>query len=88
MTDAAAVFSRSAGLGAKCDDTLKFRVPGEVKNDLQREAHRVGMTDAEFLRDLLYLRLYGRAHVLRMHEERLAQVGGSLTAMSPERVST
>ena len=77
------MFSRATGLAAKCDAEIKVRIPSEVKDDLAREARQLGMNDAEFLRDLICLRLYGMDMMRRMHAERLAGVAGVLVSAGP-----
>lgn len=78
-------FSRATGLAAKCDAEIKVRVPSEVKDDLARAARACGMNDAEFVRDLICLRLYGLDMMRKMHDERLARVAGVLSSSGGDR---
>ena len=75
------MFSRGTGMAGKCDAELKVRLPSDVKDDLQRAARQLGMTDADFTRELICIRLYGLDHMCRLHEERLATVAGTGVGM-------
>ena len=66
--------ARSAGsdLFGKVDDALpEVRVNGDVREAVRRKAASVGMNETEFLRNLVYVNLYGIDHVLSLQAERL-----------------
>lgn len=67
-------------LWGKCTETVKARIPGEMFDALQQRARSLGMTDAELLREIIAVSLYGVEHVASMHRQRLMQVAG----MGPE----
>jgi len=84
-TDGTAAFSRSASglppsLG-KATESLKTRVPDEIKWAFVKLAHELGTDESGLLRELVMLRLYGREGVLRMQADRVAMVAG----IGPER---
>lgn len=56
----------------------KVNLPEETGDLLTREARRVGMTQSEFLRELIMLRLHVLDYVRRLYEERLNVVAGNV----------
>ena len=79
-------FSRSTGLPArmgKATAELKTKVPDEVKFAFVQLAHSCDLTEAEFLRDMVILRLYGPDAVLSMQEKRLRMVAGAGSDKGP-----
>lgn len=86
-TDSQVMFSRSTGLPAalgKATEDLKCKVPGQVKEDFAAEARKLGLTESEFLRDMVLVRLYGHEQVARMHADRLKFAAG----IGPQSVTT
>lgn len=69
----------SKGALGKCDSEVKARLPSAVKDDLMLEARRNGMTDSEFLRELIMIRLYGMDEVHSLYRARLEMVAGCVT---------
>lgn len=67
---------RTSGTLGKLTAEIKVRVDDETKDELDRLAFDAGMGLAEFLRELLMIRIYGRDHVARLHRSRLAMVAG------------
>ena len=66
--------ARSAGsdIFGKLDDELPpVRINGDVRDTLKRKAASVGMNETEFLRNLVYVNVYGIDHVLSLQAERL-----------------
>lgn len=70
----------SKGALGKCDAEVKTRLPGAVKDDLMIEARRAGMSDSEFLRELIMLRLYGLDEVHSLYRARLQMVAGCVAS--------
>jgi hypothetical protein len=75
-----AQFSRST-LGGKKNSWVKGRVSDELKFDLARECHVLDMSESEFIEKLLAIRLYGKAHVDSLQQQKLDRVAG----LGPER---
>ena len=48
----------------------------DEKADLMRASHLVGMSESEFVREIIRIRLYGLEHVQRIAAERLEAVAG------------
>lgn len=69
-------FHRS--LFGKCDAEVKLRITSESKFKLQSLAHSLGMSESEFVRELIDFRIWGGDHVRRMAEARVLAVGGVL----------
>lgn len=55
----------------------KVNLAEETGELLNRESRRLGMTQSEFLRELIMLRLHGLDYVRRLYDERLAVVAGN-----------
>lgn len=70
-------FSRAV-IGGKCDDEIRARVPFELRQKAQQLAHSYGMTESEFVRDLLTVRVYGFEHYRSVLEANAAAVAGVL----------
>ena len=70
-------FSRSgtSHLGKLAAD-VKTRLSEDEKADLMRASHLVGMSESEFVREIIRIRLYGLEHVQRIAAERLEAVAG------------
>lgn len=60
----------------KCTETIKTRISARMLADLQTRAHSLGLTDAELLREIIAVSLYGVDHVASMHRERLMAAAG------------
>lgn len=58
-------------LGKYTAEFPKFKGPEEVKEMLEREAASIGMTLAEFIRELCIVRAYGKEKVQSLYAERL-----------------
>lgn len=71
------LFSRAV-IGGKCDDEIRARVPFELRQKAQELAHSYGMTESEFVRDLLTIRVYGFDHYRSVLEANAAAVAGVL----------
>jgi hypothetical protein len=67
---------RTSGTLGKLTAEVKVRVDDETKDELDRLAFEAGMGLAEFLRELVMIRVYGRDHVARLHRTRLSLVAG------------
>jgi len=55
---------------------VEARVHDETKLDLARRCHELGITESEYLQQLVEVSLYGMDHVMNMHQKRLAGVCG------------
>jgi hypothetical protein len=55
---------------------VKARVDEDTKDELDRLASDAGMGLSEFVRELLFIRVYGREHVARLHRARMVMVAG------------
>lgn len=63
-----------ADLFGKLDAEVTLRIPDSVLEDLNREAHDLGMDLSKFLRMVLYVRLYGLEHVQSLQQAQLLRV--------------
>ncbi|WP_422097509.1 hypothetical protein [Variovorax sp.] len=70
------MFARSA-LGGKKNSEVKARITDETKFDLQRACHDLGVTESEFVGQLIEIRLYGKQHVETVLRERFDKVAGT-----------
>lgn len=59
---------------------LKTRIPEQVAEDFEYRARSFGMTDAEYLREMVMVNLYGREHMASVYAARLDAV----SAIGPE----
>lgn len=70
-------FSRSGTSHfGKLTSEVKTRLSEDEKADLMRASHLVGMSESEFVREIIRIRLYGLEHVQRIAAERLEAVAG------------
>ena len=70
-------FSRSGTSHfGKLNSEVKTRLSEDEKADLMRASHLVGMSESEFVREIIRIRLYGLEHVQRIAAERLEAVAG------------
>lgn len=67
-------FSRSP-IGGKKTSEVKYRCADELKFDLQRRAHSLGMSESELSELFTAIGLYGIDHVRMVQDRRLAMVG-------------
>lgn len=80
------VFARSA-MGGKRTARVEARVTDETKFALAQRCHQIGITESDFIANLVELSLFGYEHVASVQQERLRQVcGGSglMPAKDPE----
>lgn len=83
---AAAMWSRSAGLlsqSGNADSELKCKVSDDAADDFRRLARSMDMTVSEFLRIMVYTRLYGVDGVASMTANQLALVAGAGREKAP-----
>ena len=65
-------FSRSGTSHfGKLTAEVKTRLSEDEKADLMRASHIVGMSESEFVREIIRIRLYGLEHVQRIAAARL-----------------
>ncbi|MFP4895160.1 hypothetical protein [Paraburkholderia sp. EG304] len=55
---------------------VKTKIPEDEKEALERIAFEAGLNVAEFLREMIMIRIHGRDHVVRLHRARLNVVAG------------
>lgn len=65
--------SRSLG---KLTSEFKVRIDDDTRDELDRLAASAGMDLSQFIRELVLIRVYGRRHIERLQERRLAMVAG------------
>ena len=53
-------------------------------DDLMRASHIVGMSESEFVREIIRIRLYGLEHVQRIAAARLEAVAGKGPRQGPQ----
>ena len=76
---ARASFSRNGStnpLGKLTAEIPKFKVPEEVKDELEREAAKAGLGLTEFVREICIIRALGKEKVVSLYTERVAVVAG------------
>ncbi len=62
--------------GGKRDSKCEARITDDVKFDLQRRCHELGMTESDFVGRLIEVSLYGFDHVLKLERDRIGKVCG------------
>ncbi|KVP90726.1 hypothetical protein WJ95_09485 [Burkholderia ubonensis] len=72
---------RSSNVLGKLTENIQIRIDADTRDELDRLAGDIGISLAEFIRDLLMIRAYGQDHMCRLHKTRTAAVAGT----SPER---
>ena len=60
----------------KCTEDVRARIPYEVKEGLSRLANESGMSEAEYVRDVLMVHVLGVDAVIKIHEERIKRFAG------------
>lgn len=55
---------------------IKVRIDDDTRDELERLAFEAGMDLAQFLRELVMIRVYGIDHIARLQERRLSLVAG------------
>ena len=76
MTGDIPMFARSF-TGAKRNSRVEARVTDETKFDLARRCHEIGVTESDYVQQLIEVSLYGFDHVTSVQAGRLRQVCGS-----------
>ena len=78
-------FSRSGTSHfGKLTTEVKTRLSEDEKADLMRASHIVGMSESEFVREIIRIRLYGLDHVQRIAAARLEAVAGKGPRQGPQ----
>lgn len=73
------MFSRSSNIFGCLDDSIDFRINGDMKIDLYKKARAAGFHDAsEYLRKVIAVEIYGADHVVRLVTERVLGIGTSV----------
>ena len=67
-------FSRH--LMGKNDDEIKFRCSFELRQEMQRIANSLGITESDFMRELTLIRVRGLEHVRSLADARAVAVAG------------
>lgn len=69
----------------KLDDELPpIRIHGDVRTELRRRATANHMNETEYLRNLIYVGMYGIDHVVSLHADRLRCAMGNAKQMPGE----
>ena len=76
MTDDIPMFARSFS-GAKRSARVEARVTDETKFDLAKRCHEIGITESDYVQQLIEVCLYGFEHVTSVQSSRLRLVCGS-----------
>lgn len=73
----------SDDLFGKCDDSMEFRLPSELKDALKRHAAKRRMTAGACLRLLIATNVMGQEHVTSVLVERLSGFGAPARTSAP-----
>jgi hypothetical protein len=68
-------FARSS-IGGKKTSEVKARTSDELKFELQRRCHEIGVTESEYVERLLALSLFGEEHVNSLEVAKTRAVAG------------
>lgn len=60
----------------KCTEDVRARVPYAVKEGLARLVNESGMSEQEYVREVLMVHVLGVDVVLKIHEQRLMRAAG------------
>jgi len=60
----------------KCTEDLRTKVPYAIKDGICRLANEVGMSEAEYLRDLLMVHVLGIDVVTKIQQDRINRFAG------------
>lgn len=82
MTEDQTAFARTA-MGGKRTARVEARVTDETKFALAQRCHQIGITESDFITNLVEMSLFGYEHVASFHQDRLRQVCGS-SGLIPE----
>ena len=76
--DAAPLTSRSGTSNpfGKCTEDVRAKVPYVIKEGLSRLVNESGMSEAEYVRDVLMVHVLGVDAVIKIHEERIKRFAG------------
>lgn len=62
--------------GTKRTSRIEARVTDEIKADITRRCHEIGVTESQYVERLLEVSLYGLEHVVSLERDRIARVCG------------
>jgi hypothetical protein len=79
------LFARSA-MGGKRTARIEARVTDETKFALAQRCHQIGMTESDFITNLVELSLFGYEHVASVQQDRLRMACGS-AGLVPSKVT-
>lgn len=65
----------SARMG-KLTEEVRAKLDIETREELRSVASELGLSESEFVRELIMVRLYGRRHVERVLRERMYVIAG------------
>ncbi len=73
MSDVIPLSSRSGTSNplGKCTETAKTMLPIEIKEGMRRKAFDMGVSEQEYLRELIMVDVLGVDMVLKLHEQRI-----------------
>lgn len=72
------IFSRSPIPGKRSSE-VKARVTDELKFDLARKCHELGITESDYIDRLLCVSLYGLEQVLELDRQKTTSIMGRLS---------
>lgn len=55
----------------KCTETAKTMLPPEIKEGMRRKAFDMGVSEQEYLRELIMVDVLGVDMVIKLHEQRI-----------------
>lgn len=68
----------------KCTELAKTMLPPSVKEGLRRKAFDMGLSEQEYLRELIMVDVFGVDMVLKLHEDRLSRFTTMGTGKGPK----
>lgn len=74
------LFSRSPIPGKRSSE-VKARVTDDLKFDLARKCHELGISESDYIDRLLCVSLYGLDHVLELDRKKTTSIMGKLSAL-------
>ena len=85
MSDETPMASRSGQSNplGKCTETAKTMLPPEIKEGLRRKSFDMGVSEQEYLRELIMVDVLGVDMVLKLHEQRIGRFTTMGTGKGP-----
>lgn len=86
MTGEIPMFARSA-MGGKRTARIEARVTDETKFALAQRCHQIGITESDYITNLVELSLFGYEHVASVQQDRLRLVCGGAGLVPPKQTN-